>query len=70
MYPHPGALKKGVSNDKDTTLLKELIHDDLTHIQVCQVLSVQSQTAIQETLRNFIQEADKRMLLLLVNMQV
>ena len=51
-------------------MLKELIHDDLTHIQVCQVLSVQSQTVIQEMLSDFLQEPDKRVLLLVVSMQV
>ena len=70
IYPHPGALKRGISDDKDTTLLKELIHDDLTQVQVCQVLSVQSQTVIQEMLSDFLQEPDKRVLLLVVSTQV
>ena len=46
------------------------MHDDLTHIQVCQVLSVQSQTVIQEMLSDFLQEPDKRVLLLVVSTQV
>lgn len=47
----------------------ELVHDDPDSIHLCQVVSIQSQSAIQETLRDF-SRGTRKMLLLMANMQV
>ncbi len=66
IYPNPGSFK---SHEKEDTYVKELVYDDPTLVQLCQIVSVQSQTTIQETIRDFTQ-SNRKVLVLLANMQV